>query len=252
MRKPFIMVAPNGARRGKADHPDLPVTLAEIVAAARECHKAGAHGLHLHVRDADGQHSLDAGLYREAVDELERVVPDLRVQITTEAAGRYAVAEQLQCLSTVKPGWASISVREIAREPDLAEKVYGACYDAGTEVQHILYDVSDLELLQGWRARGIVRPEQGSVLCVLGRYTPALDGQPEEIGAFRDTGLMPDQWMVCAFGSREHACLHAAADQGADLRVGFENSLQDAGGQPYESNAHSVARLVESLERTRG
>ena len=34
---PSLMVAPNGARRSKSDHPALPVTLPEIVATARAC-----------------------------------------------------------------------------------------------------------------------------------------------------------------------------------------------------------------------
>ena len=61
MSRPFLMVAPNGARRGKADHASLPLTLAETLATARACHAAGADALHLHVRDEAGAHSLDAG-----------------------------------------------------------------------------------------------------------------------------------------------------------------------------------------------
>ena len=64
MALPKIMVAPNGARLGKADHPALPVTIAEIVACAAACWHAGAGGIHAHVRDADlvitGEGFLDA------------------------------------------------------------------------------------------------------------------------------------------------------------------------------------------------
>ncbi|MEM1003879.1 MAG: 3-keto-5-aminohexanoate cleavage protein, partial [Pseudomonadota bacterium] len=70
------MVAPNGARHGRADHPAIPVSIAETVAVAHACQGAGARGLHLHVRDADGRHSLDAGHYSEALSELARAVPD--------------------------------------------------------------------------------------------------------------------------------------------------------------------------------
>ena len=51
-RLPRIMVAPNGARLTKADHPTLPVTIEETVAAALAARAAGADGLHAHVRDA--------------------------------------------------------------------------------------------------------------------------------------------------------------------------------------------------------
>ena len=46
---PRLMVAPNGARRGKGDHPALPITDAEMIATARACHTAGADGIHLHI-----------------------------------------------------------------------------------------------------------------------------------------------------------------------------------------------------------
>ena len=46
-----IAVAPNGARRTKADHPRLPMTPAEIAREAAAAREAGAAMLHLHIRD---------------------------------------------------------------------------------------------------------------------------------------------------------------------------------------------------------
>ena len=47
---PRIMVAPNGARRDKADHPALPLTIEETVAAAQASFAAGAQALHAQER----------------------------------------------------------------------------------------------------------------------------------------------------------------------------------------------------------
>ena len=69
------MVAPNGARRIKKDHPAVPLTINETVETAKACYKEGAEAIHLHVRDENGQHVLDAGLYKEALNELENQVP---------------------------------------------------------------------------------------------------------------------------------------------------------------------------------
>lgn len=249
MCHPMIMVAPNGARRGPADHPAVPVTTDQIVATARACRAVGAAALHLHVRDAAGRHSLDAGRYGETLAELARAVPTLRVQITTEAAGVFDVSSQLACLRDVRPAWASVSIREIARDPDLASRIYATCADQGTEVQHILYDPDDHALLCAWQAQGIVRPEQKAVLYVLGRYTHGQVSTPSDLAGFR--AAMPEarDWMVCAFGPHEHACLLAGAQAGGTLRVGFENSLTDSTGIPHTDNAASVAALRTLLER---
>ena len=64
---PKLMVAPNGARKLKKDHPAVPLTISEIVVSAKSCNKAGAGAIHFHVRDKDGQHVLDSGLYKEAL-----------------------------------------------------------------------------------------------------------------------------------------------------------------------------------------
>lgn len=249
MARPQIMVAPNGARRGKADHPALPISIDEIVQTASSCNAVGADALHLHVRDDDGGHSLDAGRYLETLSELRIHLPQMKVQVTTEAAGIFDVPAQIACLTRVRPEWASISVREVARAPELAPRVYALCKDQGTKVQHILYDADDIALLRSWRESGIVRQEPASVIFVLGRYTHGQVSAPEDLTPFR--AAMPDvrDWMVCAFGAAEHTCLAAAAQQGGSVRVGFENSLTAVDGIPHHDNAASVAALVSHLER---
>jgi len=244
------MVAPNGARRGKSDHPALPVTLPEIIDTARACHEAGADALHLHVRDDDGAHSLDAGRYREALSELKAQVPGMRTQITTEAAGVFDVAAQRACLRDVQPEWASISIREMARDPDVAWRVYDLCAEQGTEVQHILYDTDDATLLRDWQERGIIRSNQTSTIFVLGRYTTTRHASPADIAPFRAALPGAANWMVCAFGPQEHACLVAAAEQAGNLRVGFENSFTAADGAVHTDNAASVTILCTLLKRS--
>lgn len=248
MDTPFIMVAPNGARRGKADHPALPVSIEETVTAAAACHAEGAAALHLHVRDAAGRHALDPGLYAEALAEMARVLPEMRVQITTESAGVFEVADQLACLEALRPGWASVSVREMARAPELAERLYGLCADEGIEIQHILYDTADAALLRDWQARGTVRPGQESVIFVLGRYEDGPASTPQGIAPFLEALPGVGDWMICAFGAAEHACLAEAARLGGALRVGFENALVDAEGVPHADNAASVRRLLQTIE----
>lgn len=240
---PFIMVAPTGARRTRVDHPAMPVTLPQILETAVACQAAGADAIHLHVREEDGSHSLDAGRYQEALAELAIATPKMAVQISTEAVGIFDVADQLACLRTVAPKWASVSIREIARTPELADAVYGTCHDAGTKVQHILYGPDDIGLLRDWQAKGLVRPDQIDVICVLGRYTVGQTSTPADLDPFLADLAPQTPWMVCAFGPTEHACLHYAAQRGGTLRVGFENSLTNNGGVAHADNAASITAL---------
>jgi len=114
---PPIMLAPNGARRTRADHPALPMTIPETVEAARAGFAAGAGALHAHVRDETGAHVLDAGLYRELIAEMARAVPDMPVQITTEAVGRYSPADQRAVVRAVGPVAVSVCLARLRHRP---------------------------------------------------------------------------------------------------------------------------------------
>ena len=62
-----IAVAPNGARKRRDDHPRLPLSPGELAQCAADCLAAGASMMHLHVRDAEGRHSLEPADYRAAI-----------------------------------------------------------------------------------------------------------------------------------------------------------------------------------------
>jgi len=78
----LITVAPTGAETAKADCPQLPTTLAELVETAVACEAAGASLIHLHIRDADHRPSLDPVLLRETVQAV-REQTSLVVQLST-------------------------------------------------------------------------------------------------------------------------------------------------------------------------
>ncbi|MEL0437336.1 3-keto-5-aminohexanoate cleavage protein [Phycobacter sp. K97] len=244
-----LMVAPNGARRSKGDHAVLPVTLDDIVETAAACHAVGAGALHLHVRDGAGRHSLDTGRYREALQALGQVVPRMAVQITTESAGLFAPEDQLRCLEQLQPKAASVSVREMAREPDVAARAYAICAEVGTQVQHILYGASCLEQLKTWCKSGTVPSGMRDAIFVLGQYAPPVLARPDHLTDFLPAAADLDlNWTVCAFGRNERACLLAAIAAGGDVRIGFENNIETPDGTLLQDNAASVAALVTAAK----
>ena len=56
----MIQAALNGPRSG-AEHGAIPICPAHLATEARASVAAGAEGIHVHVRDADGNESLEAG-----------------------------------------------------------------------------------------------------------------------------------------------------------------------------------------------
>lgn len=246
---PRLMVAPNGARLGKADHPAIPLSMDEIVATAQSCHRAGADGLHLHLRDADGKHVLDSGLYAEALTELRRAVPGMAVQITTEAVGLYTSDQQRKVALGSGAKLVSTSIREIMTDtsPRDAQAFFQAASDAEITIQFILYDRNDAELLRSVLPRHMFASSSLQVLFVLGRYSTNRDSSPADLIPFLDwkaqAGWTPD-WAVCAFGPGETACLQRTFEERGKLRVGFENSIWSADGTVAHDNAQRVGEIA--------
>lgn len=248
---PALMVAPNGARRQKSDHPAIPLTLEEILACAADCHAAGADGLHLHIRDASGGHLIDTTAYGEAVVALRETVPELAVQITTEAVGTYDPPEQKRVALGSGASMVSASVAEICRDGEKdAEDFYATCDEAGIAIQHILYDLGDAEQLARVLPWAMLGSPDLQLLFVLGRYAVNQESKPEDLDPFMDwmaeSDLTPD-WMVCAFGQGETDCLVHAHRLGGKIRVGFENSLWHADGSLAASNADRVRAVRAAL-----
>ncbi len=246
------MVAPNGARKLKADHPAIPITIAETVKTAQSCYKAGATGLHLHVRDSHGGHSLDASLYREAINELALVVPDMHIQITTEAVGIYTPAQQRQVVRDVKPTQVSISLAEMFSDGNNADalELYRWCKGESITVQHILYGPDDLTSLSRLLDEGHFSSTDLTLLFVLGRYATRQQSSPEDLTPFTvwltDNNVHAD-WALCAFGTQETACLKHGFEAGGKIRVGFENSVWNADGSIATDNIERVSELKAIL-----
>lgn len=252
MKLPHLMVAPNGARLTKSDHPNLPMTLPEIVEEARACFDAGADGLHLHLRDAAGQHLLDAGAYREALAELNRAVPNLAIQITTEAVGKYDPPHQLKIALSSGAYMVSASIREITADGEITavQRFIVDCKDQKISLQIILYDTADFDVLMNVLKDIDIRETDLQLLFVLGRYADGQNANPLELSAFlsqvKNWEYSPE-WAICAFGKSETACLYEAYKQGGKLRVGFENSIWNCDGSVAQNNAERVAEIKAGI-----
>jgi 3-keto-5-aminohexanoate cleavage enzyme len=249
-----LMVSPTGARQTKADHPALPMTADEIGRAAAESADAGANAVHVHVRDRDGRHTLEADAYRAAFAAIEREAGPNRVliQATSEAFGIYQPAQQMAAMRALRPGAVSFALRELL--PSSEHEAPAADFFAWLEREHIgaqciVYNVDELQSFCRFRRRGIIPGDRVTLLLVLGRYTTGAVSKPADLMPYLRAldATQPHRWMTCAFGENEAACVLTAAALGGDMRVGFENNLQLADGRIAPSPAALVAQTAAGV-----
>ncbi|HSV84469.1 MAG TPA: 3-keto-5-aminohexanoate cleavage protein [Ramlibacter sp.] len=254
-RTPAVLcVAPNGARRTHADHPALPITAHQLARDAAACHEAGASVIHLHVRDEQGRHSLDIVRYREAIAAIEAAVGDrLLVQVTTEAIGMYAPADQMQLVRELRPEAASVALRELAaHEADLpaALEFFAWARRERIALQYIVYSAEEARRLASLAQRGLLAHRAPNALFVLGRYAANQQSAPTDLLPFLQEWPADWPWSVCAFGAAEAQCMAAAIGLGGHARVGFENNLHRPDGTAATGNADLVANARTIVQCT--
>lgn len=253
----IISVAPNGARKTKQDHPNLPMTSSELAREAKACQEAGAALIHLHVRDSNGKHTLDTDIYREAIAAVRQEVGEkLIIQVTSEAVGIYTPEQQMQMVREVKPEAVSLAVKEII--PDAAYEKKGAEFLAWVErerilPQYILYSEAELRRFVELTKRGVIPGDRHSVLFVLGRYAKDQTSSPYDLLPYINTAQelsLLDRagefiWSVCAFGAQEASCMLTSAAFGGNPRIGFENNMYLHDGSFAPNTAALVTQFCQ-------
>lgn len=260
--KTIILVAPNGARKTKKDHPNIPLTPEELGKEAKNCADAGAALYHLHIRDDDYKHSLDVARYEAAINQIKKYAGEnIIIQCTTEQCGVYKPEDQIHMAKTLKPEAISVAIREII--PDESYLSKAADFLAWVEAhkimpQYILYSPQEVEYFASLVNKQIVPGKKHFVLFVMGKKNnpdPKADwAVPHDLDKFLEAKqkfLSPDiTWAMCSFGGNENACALYCAENGGHPRIGFENNHLLANGETAESNAALVKQLVAGLKAT--
>jgi len=248
----LITVAPTGAESSKADVPALPVTLDELVITAQECRAVGASVIHVHLRDAQAQPSLDLGLLREAVAAL-RAETDLVVQLSTGGAVTDPEADRLRVLGA-EPDMASCTMGTVNFGDDVflnrwefVVELHARMQEREIVPEYEIFDLGHLTALQKLLDR-YGPPAGGHVHVDLVMGVPGgMPGTTEALVACKQAlrDLPSDTtFSATGVGRSTLPVLLASLSAGGHLRVGMEDTLTYAKGQPVESNAQLVARAA--------
>ena len=236
----LLAVAPNGARKTKADHPNIPLNSAEIAQTAKDCLTAGASMMHLHVRKPeDNSHSLSVELYQQAITAINHSCKNgLFVQVTSEAVGIYFPEEQFEMIHALKPTAVSIGLREIkSLDESVIHEHFVQMKKSNIHPQIILYNEYDLDAYHDWLRRKVLPGNEYPILLVIGKPTPEGSFENNYLNEDNVKNFRASSWMICAFGENEFAAAKLAASLGGHIRIGFENNSVLADGSDAEDNA---------------
>ena len=247
----LITVAPTGAETAKDDCPQLPTTLAELVGTAVACEGAGASLIHLHIRDADHRPSLDAVLLRDAVQAV-REQTSLVIQLSTGGSVHDPLEKRLTVLDA-EPDSCSLTCGttnfgdEVFLNPyPFMAQLYRQAQEREIVPEFELFDLGHVAALRRLvDAYGLPFGGKMHVDFIAGvpggmPGTPAallagIQALPSEVTSWAATGI-----------GRSHLPIAAVAlASGGHLRVGMEDNLNFAKGQPVQRNDELVSRAAD-------
>ena len=280
-RKVIITCAVTGAIHTPSMSPHLPVTPDEIAEAAIAASEAGAAILHLHARDPEtGRPTQDPKIFEKFLPRIKQTTNSV-VNITTGGSPHMTVEERMKPAAIFKPELASLNmgsmnfglypmldrfqdltyeweVKHLENSRDLVfkntfkdiETILRIGNENSTRFEFECYDISHLYNLAHFVERKLARPPLfiQSIFGLLG----GIGAHPEDLMHMQRTAdrLFGDAyyWSILGAGRNQISLASMGAAQGANVRVGLEDSLWIAPGQLAQSNADQVRKIRQVFE----
>jgi uncharacterized protein (DUF849 family) len=281
-RKVIITCAVTGGIHTPTMSPHLPVTPAEIAEQAIAAAEAGASILHLHARDPEtGKPTPDPEVFMQFLPVIKQRTGAV-INVTTGGGLGMTLEQRLAAPFRASPEMCSLNMGSMNfaiypmadrytewkhdwEEPylrgtddfifrntfrDIAHILKHLGDDHGTRFEFECYDMGHLYNLAHVVDRGLVKPPFfiQTIFGILGGIGP----HPENVGYMKATAdrlFGSDyQWSVLAAGRHQMPILTQALVQGANVRVGLEDSLYAGPGRLATSNAEQVRKIRTVIE----
>jgi uncharacterized protein (DUF849 family) len=249
MARTLITIAPTGAEAEKVAAPALPVTLEELVHAAKECEGAGAAVIHVHIRDAEARPTLDPIRLRDTVTAL-RESTNLIVQLSTGGAVTDPYEHRLKVLDAA-PDACSLTCGTVNFGTDVFMNPWPFMAEL-YQLTQAMEIVPEFELFDLGQVASLHRlldtygaPYGGHVHCDLVMGVPGgMPGDARSLVAAVEALPEGATWSATGIGRTTLPVMYAALSAGGHLRVGMEDTLTYAKGRPVTANSQLVERAA--------
>jgi uncharacterized protein (DUF849 family) len=230
---------------GRADHPEVPVSLDELVADALDCQAAGATSVHFHPRrPADGVPTLAAHVHDAVVSAIGRAAPGLELSCSThEGLDLGGAPDRIA------------AVRAWSSPPDLVSvnlveegsiELGSALLERGIGIEAGVFTLADADALLAapWAERvhrvlvETIEEDEDEPAVELAR---AIDARVAILGR-------PRLWH--GEGRASWAVVDGGVAAGVDIRVGLEDAIVGRDGRPAPGNAAQVAEMAARASAT--
>jgi 3-keto-5-aminohexanoate cleavage enzyme len=249
MEKLIITAAICGAEVTKEQNPAVPYTVEEIVREAKSAVDAGAAIVHLHVREDDGTPTQSKARFKECLDAIYKVCPDVIVIPSTGGAVGMTAEERLQP-TELFPEMATLDCGTCNFGDEVFENTMPMMRDFGKRMlennikpEYECFEMGHLDTILNMARKGQVpgAPMQFNFVLGVPGCTPAT---VQNLSWMVNAIPAGSTWTATGIGRHAFTLAAAAIVMGGNVRVGFEDNLNLERGVPAKSNGELVAKVV--------
>lgn len=249
MEKLIITAAICGAEVTKEQNPAVPYTVEEIVREAKSAVDAGAAIVHLHVREDDGTPTQSKARFKECMDAIYKVCPDVIIIPSTGGAVGMSAEERLQP-TELMPEMATLDCGTCNFGDDVFENTMPMMRAFGKRMmennikpEYECFEMGHLDTVLNMARKGQVpgAPMQFNFVLGVPGCTPAT---VQNLAWLVNAIPAGSTWTATGIGRNAFTLAAAAIVMGGNVRVGFEDNLNLERGVLAKSNGELVAKVV--------
>ena len=257
-KKTIITAAVTGAWPKKENNPNVPMTPSEIADDVYACWKAGAAVAHLHMRDDDGNGTMDEKKFTETVELIRGRYPDCDIILNLTTSGALVANDEERYAHVIKlkPEMASydcgsmnwLNYTVFLNSPSFLEKCGKLFQELNVKPEIEAFDPGMIGNAAYYLKKGILKAPLHFQFCM--GCANGIPGSVKNLVFMKETmdQLCPGStWSTFGVGHSAMEVMYAAVAMGGHIRVGMEDNVMYARGVLADSNAQFVERAARVI-----
>lgn len=254
----IITIAPTGAWPKKENNPAVPMTPEEIARDVYECWKEGAAIAHLHMRDDDGNGTMDKEKFKKTVELIKKYEDcDIILNLTTSGDLNATDKTRQEHLVEIKPEMASYDCGSMnwmnkglfLNTPEFLEELGITMNDNNIKPEIEAFDPGMIANALYYLKKGILKAPLHFQFCM--GCANGIPASTKNLVFMKETmeELCPGStWSCFGVGANAMEMMYAAIAMGGHIRVGMEDNIMYSKGELAESNVQFVKRAKKAIE----
>ena len=259
--KVIITAAVTGAWPKKENNPNVPMTPQEIADDVYACWKAGAAVAHLHMRDDEGNGTMDTAKFEETVNLIHTKYPDCDIILNLTTSGDIHADDEIRVahVKKLKPEMASYDCGSMnwlnsglfLNSPKFLTDCGLLFQELGVKPEIEAFDPGMIGNAAYYIKKGVLKTPVHFQFCM--GCANGIAGSMKNLIFMKETadelvGKGNYTWSCFGVGHSAMEMLYGAVALGGNIRVGMEDNVMYAKGQLAESNVQFIERAVRVIK----